>query len=1146
MLPLLIDITKARKGEHVGGKYILRWWKSERWNYKYSDLQNPNHGPASTATEKHTIDVHPQSLRSEHSPEQAFHYARHQALRGTKEHTAVILSKKGAPKYKVLVRPSSVRPIIILPPNSNQAQDAITTLPNFASLDNWAHRRRTTRTVRDAQGKPWFELRDRGPTRDNPSGKMSVRYCASSPHNPFPGEPPQWAASPFTKETAKEWIKEQRRQQRASGQRVKPAKRFPIDRDRPATTALEQGRITWTRVRKPYSIVFHERTGKTTQRRGTRPIRHAQFKSDEDRKNFYAKVVKEHFGQIVLYAERQLKMYNIFDVEQMARLLGYYGGPGRSSNIQIEPESPTMTAVERAVNSYDPEKGWKFNTYLGHCLWWENFKETKKILGELKERQKMVTTLDHSGHTHDVITNLQRKDMHPDHEAIVSVGAHTGEPDVNLLAKQEKLKDWSTRQEDKIARFTAAAGDDHERQVTSFLAATDLHEIKSPEQAQAFIAHWQSDGGDEFVEPYEAEEVSRPKVKIPASEKKSWVTMVTEHPLLSSAEKAALLTFAPKGDLQNIRPFTEVSLELAKKHSKEFSRPPSEHQLVDIFLSAHQKLAGLPEFEAMQAKLSPVMKAINLIRKLQLDKISQASDILRKAKKGEKVQGYKYWKREGVPGHYKYYYHDAKGNIIEGTNAPEDHKHHQPSLGSPQVAKNEPTQKENPEYFDAKGRKMNRAVPDHAEWNPEYDKDTHSKRWAARWPKEDGSDYEYGYPDSDVQENKELSINTSNKHLDEQLPKVRKAYKSLMGSDALSDRALGLMVALLDQAFMRVGKKAHEQATGHVALVSLKKSNVSVKGNVVSFSYIGKRGMEQNQNVVLDSKAMGIVKDLLTAPGKKDKDYFFSVPVKRGGRTKYQEIGYNKLVRNLQSLGVQAKQFRSYHGTRLYSEYFEELAEKIKGKPTGQMLDKISEAAAMKVAAALGHFKKEGEDQKTHTANAFSSYIDPVVVKTLYLNSLHPDFNKSIEEVEKSHPVEEKVSYDGVKIDIENKKGSTRNWYDPNEDKEGKTRMNYDYGFIPHTEGVDGDGVDVYIGPSKDSARVFVIRQMKGPDFKKYDEDKVMMGFSSPEEAKAAYMKQYDDPKFFGDMKEMTIPELKEKIKDKKYEGKMLKCVSLG
>jgi hypothetical protein len=69
---------------------------------------------------------------------------------------------------------------------------------------------------------------------------------------------------------------------------------------------------------------------------------------------------------------------------------------------------------------------------------------------------------------------------------------------------------------------------------------------------------------------------------------------------------------------------------------------------------------------------------------------------------------------------------------------------------------------------------------------------------------------------------------------------------------------------------------------------------------------------------------------------------------------------------------------------------------------------------------------------------------------------------------------------------------------------------------------------------------------MKGPDFKKYDEDKVMMGFSSPEEAKAAYMKQYDDPKFFGDMKEMTIPELKEKIKDKKYEGKMLKCVSLG
>jgi hypothetical protein len=106
--------------------------------------------------------------------------------------------------------------------------------------------------------------------------------------------------------------------------------------------------------------------------------------------------------------------------------------------------------------------------------------------------------------------------------------------------------------------------------------------------------------------------------------------------------------------------------------------------------------------------------------------------------------------------------------------------------------------------------------------------------------------------------------------------------------------------------------------------------------------------------------------------------------------------------------------------------------------------------------------------------------------------------------------------------------------------------MNYDYGYIADTEGVDGDEVDVYIGPHKDSGRVFVVHQLKAPDFKKYDEDKVMIGFKSSDEAKAAYLKQYDNPRFFGDMKEMSISQLKEKISNPKYEGKMLKCQSIG
>jgi hypothetical protein len=66
---------------------------------------------------------------------------------------------------------------------------------------------------------------------------------------------------------------------------------------------------------------------------------------------------------------------------------------------------------------------------------------------------------------------------------------------------------------------------------------------------------------------------------------------------------------------------------------------------------------------------------------------------------------------------------------------------------------------------------------------------------------------------------------------------------------------------------------------------------------------------------------------------------------------------------------------------------------------------------------------------------------------------------------------------------------------------------------------------------------------MKKPGFKEYDEDKVMLGFDTAEEAKAAYIKQYNDPRFFGDMKKLPMEEFKAKVMNKKNQGKMIKSV---
>ncbi len=138
-----------------------------------------------------------------------------------------------------------------------------------------------------------------------------------------------------------------------------------------------------------------------------------------------------------------------------------------------------------------------------------------------------------------------------------------------------------------------------------------------------------------------------------------------------------------------------------------------------------------------------------------------------------------------------------------------------------------------------------------------------------------------------------------------------------------------------------------------------------------------------------------------------------------------------------------------------------------------------------------------------------------------------------------AHKLQGKIDFQGLPISIENRKGSVRHWYDPLKDEHGETKMYYAYGYIRATKGNDGDSIDCYIGPNKESRKVFVVYQ-NNPKTGKFDENKILLGFDSAREAKAAYLRQYDDPKFFGSMKEMPFDDFQEKV-TRKRKGKVYK-----
>ena len=95
-------------------------------------------------------------------------------------------------------------------------------------------------------------------------------------------------------------------------------------------------------------------------------------------------------------------------------------------------------------------------------------------------------------------------------------------------------------------------------------------------------------------------------------------------------------------------------------------------------------------------------------------------------------------------------------------------------------------------------------------------------------------------------------------------------------------------------------------------------------------------------------------------------------------------------------------------------------------------------------------------------------------------------------------------------VTIENPKGSERSGTDAN-GKKWSVKMNNTYGYIRGTEGVDGDHIDVFLAEDMDKwdgKYVFVVDQYN-PDGS-FDEHKVMLGFNSMEEARSAYLSNYE------------------------------------
>jgi len=124
-----------------------------------------------------------------------------------------------------------------------------------------------------------------------------------------------------------------------------------------------------------------------------------------------------------------------------------------------------------------------------------------------------------------------------------------------------------------------------------------------------------------------------------------------------------------------------------------------------------------------------------------------------------------------------------------------------------------------------------------------------------------------------------------------------------------------------------------------------------------------------------------------------------------------------------------------------------------------------------------------------------------------------------------------RYTFAGLPIAVENPAKTIRQWTGANGEA-GATRMLLDYGFIEGHLSGDGNELDVYIGPNDAARDVYVVHQLKAPDFRAHDEDKCFIGFDSADEAKAAFlMHRNDGDRAFGSMSVIPLERFMSKLR---------------
>ncbi len=143
------------------------------------------------------------------------------------------------------------------------------------------------------------------------------------------------------------------------------------------------------------------------------------------------------------------------------------------------------------------------------------------------------------------------------------------------------------------------------------------------------------------------------------------------------------------------------------------------------------------------------------------------------------------------------------------------------------------------------------------------------------------------------------------------LPQIRKKIQKDMAQDGFPEsKVLASVVGVMERTYIRVGSNGYEKLYGSYGLTTLKNKHVEVRGDTITFSFKGKKGVYHK--ISMKSKKFSrIIKQCKAIPGSELFQYYDA----NGELKKIDSGQVNQYLKECAAEEVTTKDFRTWAGT---------------------------------------------------------------------------------------------------------------------------------------------------------------------------------------------------------------------------------------